>query len=122
MIEVALVLPVYFLMVFGIIQLCFVLFGYCNATYACRQATRFAALHGAGSTYQATSTDLQNIAKQYLWGAPTGQVTVTSTWSPDNNPGSTITVTISMVYPTVIPFSTLSHVTVGTAAVSPIFQ
>jgi Flp pilus assembly protein TadG len=122
MIETAVVLPVYFCLVFGIMQLCFVLFGYCNATYACRQVSRFAAVHGTGSTYQATSSDLQNIAKQYLWGCPTGHITVTTTWSPDNNPGSTIIVKISMVYRTVIPFSTLSQITVGTSAQALILQ
>ncbi len=118
----ALILPVYFLLVFGMVQICFVMFGYCNATYACRQASRFAAVHGTGSTYVATSTDLQNIAKQYLWGSPANHVTVTSTWSPDNNPGSTVTVKISMTYPTVMPFANLNQITVGTAAAAQILQ
>jgi Flp pilus assembly protein TadG len=122
MIEMALILPAYFMLVFGMVQMCFVLFGYCNATYASRQATRYAAVHGAGSVYPCTSTDLQNIAKQYLWGAPSGHVTITSVWSPDNNPGSTITVKISMVYPTVIPFAKLNQITVGTAAQAIVLQ
>ena len=122
MIEMALILPVYFILVAGTVQICFVLFGYCNATYACRQASRFAAVHGTGSTYQCTSADLQTIANQYLWGAPAGHVAVTSSWSPDNNPGSTVTVKISMTYPTVIPFSTLNKITVGTAAQAYILQ
>lgn len=122
MIEMALILPVYFCSVFGIVQLCLAAFGYCNATYACRQASRFAAIHGTGSTYQATRTDLQNIANQYLWGSPKGSTTVTITWSPDNNPGSTVIVKIAMVYPTVIPFSSLNQITVGTAAQALILQ
>ena len=122
MIEMALILPVYLCLVLGILQLCFVLFGYCSGTYACREVSRFAAIHGTGSTYQATSTDLQNIAKQYIWGCPTSHVTVTTTWSPDNNPGSMIIVKISMVYPVLIPFSKLSQITVGTAAQALILQ
>jgi len=122
MIEMALVLPVYFLLVFGTMQLCFVLFGYCNATYACRQAARFAAVHGTGSTYTCTNADLQKIAKQYLWGTPPLGTTITTSWYPDNNPGSSVTVKISVVYPTVIPFSRLSTITVGTAAQALILQ
>ena len=122
MIEMALVLPVYILLVHGMIQLCFVLFGYCNATYAIRVAARYAALHGTGSTYACTSTDLQNITKKYLWGARLSNVTITNTWSPDNNPGSTVTIKISIVYPTAIPFSSLSQITVGTAVKTTILQ
>ena len=122
MMEMALILPIYFLMVYGVFLMCFVLFGYCNATYASRIAARYGALHGTGSTYQCTGTDLQNLAKQFLWGAPTNGTTITPTWSPDNNPGSTVTVKIVLVYPTAIPFSSISQVTVGTSAQEVILQ
>jgi Flp pilus assembly protein TadG len=121
-IEMALVLPVYFLLVHGIVQLCFVIFGYNNATYAASIATRYAAVHGTGSTYQCTSTDVQTVATQYLWGAPRNAVTISTTWSPDNNPGSKVTVRISMVYPTAIPFSRMRQITVGTSAQAIILQ
>jgi Flp pilus assembly protein TadG len=122
MIEMALVLPIYFMLVYGVFQICFIMFGYCNATYACRQAARYAGIHGTGSTYQCTSTDVQNVAKTYLWGAPQSGITITTTWSPDNNPNSTVTVKISLVYPTAIPFSKMSQISVGTAATAWILQ
>jgi Flp pilus assembly protein TadG len=114
MIEMALVLPVYFLLVYGVLEMCFIMFGYCNATYACRQAARYAAVHGTGSTYQCTLADVQNVAKTYLWGTPTPTIT----WSPGtpHNPEIYITVNISMVYSTAIPFSKLSQISVGTSA------
>jgi Flp pilus assembly protein TadG len=122
MLEMALVLPIYFLLVYGVIQLCFVMFGYCNATYACRLAVRYAQIHGTGSTYQCTATDVSNLATPYLWGAPKNGVTISTTWSPDNNPGSTVTVKISLVYPTVIPFSKMSQINIGTSASATILQ
>jgi hypothetical protein len=121
MLEMALILPIYFLLVYGVLLMCFILFGYCNATYASRIASRYAAVNGTGSTYQCTSTDVKNVAKQFLWGAPSN-VTITPTWSPDNNPGSTVTVKIVLVYPTAIPFSGISQVTVGTSAQAVILQ
>jgi Flp pilus assembly protein TadG len=124
MIEMALVLPVYFMLVFGMVQLCFILFGYCNATYASRQAARYAAVHGTGATYTCTSTDIQNVALQYLWGAPKNGVTISTSW-PDtttNNPNNYVTVTISLVYPTGIPFSKISSIVVGTSATAWILQ
>jgi Flp pilus assembly protein TadG len=122
MMEMALILPIYFLLVYGVILICYVLFGYCNATYASRIAARYGAVHGTGSTYQCTSTDLQNLAKQFLWGAPANGTTITPSWSPDNNPGSSVTVTIKLVYPTAIPFSSIRQVTVGTSAQEVILQ
>ena len=117
MIEMALVLPVYFLLVYGVLEMCF---GYCNATYACRQAARYASIHGTGSTYQCTLTDLQSVAKTYLWGTPTPTIT----WSPTtaHNPEMYITVNISMVYSTAIPFSKLSQISVGTSAKAWVLQ
>jgi len=122
MLEMALVLPVYFLMVYAVIELCFVMFGYCNATYACRQAARYAATHGTGSTYQCTSTDVANVATQYLWGAPKNGVTINTTWSNGGNPNSSVTVKISLVYPTAMPFSTMSQISVGTTATAWMLQ
>jgi Flp pilus assembly protein TadG len=113
MIEMALVLPIYFLMVYSILEMCFVLFGYCNATYASRLTARYAAVHGTGSTSACTSAQLQTMAQQFLWGAPKSGTTISPSWSPDNNPGSTVTVTISLVYPTAIPFSAMSHISVS---------
>jgi len=122
MLEIALVLPIYFLLVYGVFQISLVLFGYCNATNACRMAGRYAAVHGSGSTSACTSADLKTIALRYLWGAPAKGTTVTSTWSPDNNPGSVVTVKITLVFPTAIPFSSLSSITVGTADQAVILQ
>lgn len=122
MVEMALVLPVYFILVFGMVQLCFILFGYCNATYACRQAARYAAVHGSGAVYTCTTTDVANVAKQYLWGAPKNGVTVSTTWPSGNNPNSYVNVMITLVYPSAIPFSKMSTITVGTASTAWILQ
>jgi Flp pilus assembly protein TadG len=122
MIEMALVLPIYFLLVYGVIQICFVLFGFCNATYACRVAARYAAVNGTGNTYQCTATDVKNVATPYLWGAPKTGTTITTTWSPDNNPGSKVTVTIVLVYPTAIPFSKMNTISVGASSQAIILQ
>ncbi len=122
MVEMALILPVYFLLVYGTIQFCWVMFGYCNATYACRQAARYAAVHGTGAPYTCTSTDVKNVASQYLWGAPKNGITINSSWPSGNSPNHYLTVTISLVYPTGIPFSSISSIIVGTSATEWILQ
>ncbi len=117
MAEMALVLPVFFLFCWGFIMIAFVLFGYCNATYAAKVAVRYAAVHGSSSPSPCTSADLTAIAKQYLWGAPANGLTISPAWvGNNNNIGSTVSVNIKIVYPTGIPFSSLRSVTIGTTA------
>jgi Flp pilus assembly protein TadG len=116
MVEFALTLPAFFILLFGFVQFAIIFFGYCNAAYASQVAVRYAIVHGSQSATPCTNIALTNIATQYLWGAPSGSITVTSTWSPDNNPGSTITVRVSVLYKTLIPFSKLSTVSVGASA------
>jgi Flp pilus assembly protein TadG len=116
MVEFALVIPAFFILLFGFIQFSIIFFGYCNAKYASQVAVRYAIVHGSLSATPCTNIALTNIAKQYLWGAPSGAITVTSTWSPDNNPGSTVTVRVSILYKTLIPFSSLSTIPVGASA------
>ncbi len=119
----ALVLPVFFLLCWGFILLAFILFGYCSSTYAAKVAVRYAAVHGSSSPSPCTSAQLTTMAKQYLWGVPVSGTTVAPSWPTGNtNIGSLVTVTITVVYPTGIPFSTLHSVTIGTTATETILE
>ncbi len=55
-------------------------------------------------------------------GRPKTGTTITTTWSPDNNPGSKVTVTIVLVYPTAIPFSKMNTISVGASSQAIILQ
>jgi Flp pilus assembly protein TadG len=115
-IEFALIVPLYFLLIFGCVQFAIVFFGYSNAAYASQVAVRYAVVHGTTTYSPCTSATLTNIVKPLLWGAPNGSVTVTTTWSPDESPGSIVTVRVQILYKTMIPFSSLSTVPVGASA------
>ena len=116
LIEMAIVLPVYFLLVFTLISFAIVLFAYGNATFAGKSAVRYAVVHGALSVTPCSATDLQNIVTPYLWGAPPGGVTVTSQWSPSNAVGSTVSVTVQLAYSTGLPYGYLNNLVVSTTA------
>jgi hypothetical protein len=83
---------------------------------------RYAAYHGSSSPSPCTSAQLSTIASQYLWGAPSGGLTVSSTWPFGSNIGEYVTVNIKMVYTTGIPFSSLKSVTIGTTATEIILE
>jgi Flp pilus assembly protein TadG len=122
MIEYALVLSLYFILIYGFVQFCLILFGFNNATYASRIALRYAIIHGSTATYSCTATDISNIVKPLLWGAPAGGATVTTTWSPSNTPGSTVSIKVAIQYLPKIPFFPSNLITAGTTASGTILQ
>ena len=115
-VEAAFVLPTYLLLCFGFVTFAWIMFGYCNATYAARITARYAAVHGSSSPSPCTNSSLSTLANSYLWGAPANGVTVASSWPNGKNIYDWVTVNITLVYPTGIPFASLSSITVGTSA------
>jgi Flp pilus assembly protein TadG len=117
MMEMAFILPVYFGLIWGILQFCFVFLGYNSLTYGCTVAASYAAVHGSSSSNPCNSSScVSSIATAYLWGAKNATVVVTTSsgWPPD--PGDTVTVRASFIYHTAIPFSKLTQIVVGTSA------
>ena len=103
LLETALVLPPFFLLLFGLFEFSIVLCGYCSSTYVSRIAVRYASMHSATSLAPCTSTCISTIVRAHIW-APSGSVTVIPTWSPGNTVGSTINISISIAYPVGLPF------------------
>jgi len=122
MVEYAFALSIFFMLVYGFVQFAFILFGFNNATYASRIAVRYAVVHGSTATYTCTATDISNIITPLLWGAPTGGATIVTTWSPNNTPGSTVSVKVAVQYTPKLPFFPSKLFTVGTTAYGTILQ
>lgn len=116
MVEIALILPIFFLLIFGFTSFAFVLFGFCNATYASRAAVRYAVLHGGSTGSPCTAAQVQTLVTSYLWGTPSAGITVTTNWNPDNSMGSTVAMKVAITYHVGIPFSSLNNIVVGTTA------
>ena len=99
--ECALVYPITFLLIFGLIIAGLGVFRYQEVGFLAREGSRYASLHGA--TYQqatgktaATAEDVYNnaILPKAVALNPS-QLTYSVTWNPDNKAGSTVTVTIA---------------------------
>ena len=83
---------------FAIMQGASAVSAYNFVTYAARDATRYAIVRGATSPQPAASTDVKNFVLAEAQGINTQAVTVTTTWSPNNNPGSTVKVTVAYAF------------------------
>jgi Flp pilus assembly protein TadG len=70
LIETAVVLPVFLMIFLGITQYAIVLLTYCNATYACRLASRYASIHSASSLAPDSVSQLQGIVTSRLFITP----------------------------------------------------
>lgn len=67
LIEMAVVLPTFFLMLLGFFNFMFVLFAICDVNYAATTGARYASLHSLTSANPASVTDVQNVIKANLF-------------------------------------------------------
>ena len=84
---------------FGIMNFAMALYCYDFVGYGAQQAARYAIVHGATATQTASVSDVQNYVNGMVAGVmDTTLLTVNTTWSPDNKPGSVVTVTVGYTF------------------------
>jgi Flp pilus assembly protein TadG len=99
LIEMAIVLPTFFLMLFGYFNFAVILFEYCTANYASLVAVRYAALHSNTSLNPATTTSIQAVVAQYLILPSSVTPHYTITYSGGNVVGQSVGVTVYWTAP-----------------------
>ena len=98
--EFALVLTPCLALFFGVINFALALYCYDFVCYSAQQAVRYATVHGSTAPTVVSSTDVKNYVNTLVVGVlNTNTMTVTTTWSPDNKPGSVVTVSVSYNFP-----------------------
>ena len=98
--EFALVLTPCLALFFGVINFALALYCYDFVCYSAQQAVRYATVHGSTAPTVVSSTDVKNYVNTLVVGVlNTNAMTVTTTWSPDNKPGSVVTVSVSYNFP-----------------------
>ena len=61
-------------------------------SFATHRAARYAAVRGSGSGHPASTTDVEAEVQSYINALDLSKLTVVTTWTPDNKPGSTVQV------------------------------
>jgi Flp pilus assembly protein TadG len=119
--EMAFAMPLFLAVVFGMIQCSLVLQSYCNATYACRNAGRYAMLHSLTALAPSSVTDIQTMVKSSLFQYSSVQPTVTVSYlnpsnlaTATNAVGNLVCVKATWSQRFYIPFMTTSSFTIGT--------
>lgn len=92
LVESALVGPLFLLLLAGIVHFGVAIYSYNILTSAVRDGVRFAVVNGSTSPSPATSTSMQTYVRSRAIGLVQSNVAVTTSWTPDNKPGSVVKV------------------------------
>jgi Flp pilus assembly protein TadG len=95
-------------LIFGIVSFAMTVYTYSFLSNAARDAVRYAIVHGSKSTSPATSDVIQTFVRSEAQGLKASAISVSTSWSPNNNPGSTVNVQVSYSYQPFYPFNSVT--------------
>ncbi|HEX4227530.1 MAG TPA: TadE/TadG family type IV pilus assembly protein [Bryobacteraceae bacterium] len=121
-VETGLVFPIVFAFLFGVVQYSLVLFTYNTTTFGARAGARYAIVNGSTSSSPATAATVQNAVLASMPSVPTNSITVTTTWSPNNKPGSTVTVKVAVTVTPIIKYVMKNSLTFSSTSKMTILQ
>jgi Flp pilus assembly protein TadG len=100
-VEFALVLPLFFALLFSVIEFSHAIWLYGSAAYGAREGTRFAMVRGSSVSTPATDTDVRARVRTIVG---LRSATVITTWPDGNNdPGSRVQVSVAVPFTFVVP-------------------
>jgi len=73
-------------------------------SHAVREGVRYAIVHGQASLTPASARDVAAAVKRQAVGLDPNRLSITTSWSPDNQPGSVVRVRVTYPYSPVMPF------------------
>lgn len=98
MVEFAFVAPVLFMLTIGTIDVGRLVWSASMLHHMAREATRYASVRGADANAPVDASDIETYVKNRLIGISGSEVTVTTTWTPNNSPGGTVHVQLDYTY------------------------
>lgn len=104
LVETALCLTVFLMILFGTIDFGRSMFAYNYVSYAAREGARYAIVRGQSSGRAASTTDVSTYVKSEAIGLSPADITVSTTWNPDNRPGSTVQVRVQYSFQPIVPY------------------
>jgi len=114
MLEGALSLTVFLMIIFGTIDFGRMVFAYNFVSYAAREATRYAVVRGTANPVDAAG--LTTFVKSEAIGLDRSAITVTPTWTPDHTPGSTVQVKVSYSFQPIAPYMPTGPITMNSTS------
>jgi Flp pilus assembly protein TadG len=136
LVEIALSYAILFTLLLGTIQISLALYSYHFASYAARQATRYASVRGSSCTLltncNITSGQIQSYVRGFAFsGINSNNIAITTTWlkastnqpttwsacaNQCNAPGNQVQVLVTYAFPLGIPFTPWSTVNISSTS------
>ncbi|HEY6417560.1 MAG TPA: hypothetical protein VIX59_01045 [Candidatus Binataceae bacterium] len=111
------------LLLFAIMNFALALYSYDFVGYSAQQAVRYAVVHGSTSTQPVSATNITNYVDGLVLGVlDTSLLTVNTTWTPNNKPGSVVTVTVSYTFKPLTSFVSTANIALTRTAAMVISQ
>lgn len=98
MISFAFIAPLLFAVSIGIIDFGMALWTKSTIANSAREAARYASIRGEASSFTATDEEIRSVAIATAAGIGVNHSQVAVEWSPNNTPGSTVTVRVNFTY------------------------
>jgi Flp pilus assembly protein TadG len=92
------------------------IFSYNVLAAATREGARYAMVHGSKSASPATSSVIETKVRSWAIGLETSSLSVTTTWTPDKTPGSTVQVSASYPLSPMTGLIFTSPITIGSGS------
>ena len=92
LVESSLALLLFLGLIFAVVEFGRAVYAYNVLAAATREATRYAIVHGSGSSSPATQEDIRTRVIRWGIGLNPSALTVSASWQPSNAPGSTVAV------------------------------
>ena len=104
LLEGAFIFTILMMLLFGILDLCRLVWWYNGVSYLAREGTRYAAVRGNSSVAPATAGDVTNAVTAQAIGYDSANFTIATTWIPDNKPGSAVKVIVTYPFTPIVPY------------------
>jgi Flp pilus assembly protein TadG len=111
-VEFAMLSTVYLTMIMGIVELGRYVADKQDLMSAVHTTGRYAIVHGSSSSSPATTTSLQQMVGNHLALISSSSVTATASFSPNNSPGSKVTISASYTWKPLISLLHLPNATI----------
>lgn len=108
MLEGALVMVAFVFLLVGIFEVSRLRLVASTLEYAASEGCRYAMVHGRDSSSPATNASITSIVRSKAMGMRSQDISVQTTWNPDNRPGSQVTVSLRYTFQSVLTLLTLS--------------
>jgi Flp pilus assembly protein TadG len=121
-VEFALVSILYITMLFGVLEVALYAADKQDLMSAVHSAGRYAIVHGSSSSSPASAATLEQMVGSKLVIINSGSITTNASFSPNNSPGSTVTITASYTWKPVVPLLNLPSAKISATSVATILN